>query len=189
MGYIGMGDVASSGFNSTKYPGICKPSTDAVRQTFRRMQTQLNRVAAAKSIPTTAIDGDIGPGTLSIFGKLQPDLITHATKNMDLAAAAKIGTTVPSSCSSVASIADVIANVADSLASELKAPSSPPAPKPIAPPMLVMPDGTEKTPSKVADIIGTFQSASPVTQMAGIGIVGGILYFAFMRKRTKRGRR
>ena len=187
MSYLPMGDIASSEFNSSKYPGVCKPSTVAALGTFKRLQTQLNRVAAAKGIATIAIDGDIGPGTLGIFGKVQTQLIAYATANMDLSAAAKIATALPSSCASVAMMADVIANIADSYADELKAPANPPAPKPIKPPMLVSSTGIEMPPPAGAELLTAWTSASTTTKLAAVGVLAGVAYVAFgMNKKRKR---
>lgn len=186
MGYIGMGDVASSEFNSTKYPGVCKPSTWNALRIFERLQTQLNRVASVKGIATIAIDKDIGPGTLALFFKVQPSLIVYATDNMKLAEAAKIGTVLKTSCSSLAAVADVVGDIAEGLANMLKAPAKPPSPPPLKPPTLVMPDGTEKAPPVGADLLTAWEQASMPVKLATVGVLGGIGYYLYKGSKRRR---
>ena len=186
MGYVGMGDLASSEFNSTKYPGICKPSTVSALATFKRLQTQLNRCASVKGIATIAIDGDIGPGTMSMFGKLQTSLITYATKEQNLAGAVKVGTVRPASCASLAMVSDVVGDIADDYANSMRAPEKPPSPPATRPPVLVMPDGSEKAPPAGADLLTAWESASTPVKVAMVAALGGIGYYLY--KSSKRGR-
>src|SRR5262245_6418938 len=149
MGYISMGDVATDSFNSTKYPGVCKPSTVATLAVFKRLQAQLNRVASVKGIATIAVDGDVGAGTVGLYASLKSALISYASSSKDIsfafAGVAQL-TAAGGSCTSIASVADVIADVADAYADSLGASASPPAPKPIAPPTLVSKTGVETAP-------------------------------------------
>ena len=186
MGYVGMGDLASSEFNSTKYPGICKPSTVSALATFKRLQTQLNRVASVKGIATIAIDGDVGPGTMSLFGKLQASLITYATSEQNLAGAVKVGTVLPSSCASLAMVSDVVGDIADSYADSLRAPERPPSPPATRPPVLVMPDGSEKAPPVGADLLTAWESQSTVMKIAMVGVLGGLGYYLYKGSKRRR---
>lgn len=189
MGYMPMGDVASSEFNATKYPGVCKPSTVSALATFKRLQTQLNRIAAAKSIPTIAIDGDIGPGTVTLFGKVQADLVAYATSTMNLAGSVKIAV-VTSSCTALASVADIVGDVADQYATSIKAPLNPPSPTPTKPPTLVLPSGAEVPPPAGAGLLTAFTSASDTMKIAMIAVAGGVGYYLLKgRKHRRRTRR
>lgn len=189
MSYLPMGDVSSDSFNSTKYPGICKPSNVSTLATFKRCQTQMNRVASVKGIPTIAVDGDIGPGTVSLFSKIKPDLALHATAIFNVGAAAKI-TATSASCSAIASIADVIADIADTYADYLKAPTNPPAPKPTKPPVLVdSKTGIEKPAPMGAGLFAAWEASSTTTKVAALAVAGGLVFVALGGKALKRRRR
>lgn len=190
MGYMSMGDISSDNFNSTKYPGVCKPSNVSTLATFKRMQTQMNRVAAVKGFKTIAIDGDVGPGTLGLFKMVQAFIVQHALDNGDFAAASKISSAPSSSCTAVAMIADVIANEADSLASELNAPANPPAPQPTKPPVLVSSTGIETKVPAGASLLTAWESAPAATKYLALAVLGGIGYFTLVKKpRRKSGYR
>lgn len=72
MGYMSMGAVALTDFNSTKYPGICNPSNFETLDKFKELQRQANRLAQARGIAKIAVDGSIGPGTIGIMKQLLP---------------------------------------------------------------------------------------------------------------------
>jgi lysozyme family protein len=186
MGYTPMGDIASDQFNSTKYPGVCKPSTITALAAFKRLQTQLNRVAFAKGLSTIAVDGDIGAGTVSLVNKLAPALISDATNKMNLVGAAKVGTSTISGCVSLAGVADVVADVAESYAGTLKAPEKAPAPTPVRPPTLVNAAGAETPAPAGAEILTAFTSASTTMKLAMVAVVGGIGYYLYKGKRRRR---
>jgi len=186
MGYTPMGDIASDQFNSTKYPGICKPSTITALAAFKRLQTQLNRVAYAKGLSTIAVDGDIGPGTVSLVNKLAPSLITDATTKMQLASATKVATSTMNGCVSLASVADVVADVAESYAGTLKAPEKAPAPAPTKPPTLVSSSGQESAPPPGADILSAFTSASTPMKLAMVAVAGGVGYYLYKGHKKRR---
>jgi hypothetical protein len=185
MTYLPMGDVSSDSFNSTKYPGVCKPSTVAALTTFKRMQHNLNRCAVVSGASTIAVDGDIGPGTVTLFGRLKSHLGTYALGNNDTNAAIKIAA-AGSSCSSIAAVADVIANIAESYADDQNAPTSPPAPKPIKPPTLVSSTGLETPAPAGSNLLAVWGTTSTPVKLAALGILGGIGYFAFMKKPRRR---
>jgi hypothetical protein len=69
-GYVAIGDIVAADFNSTKYPGICKPSNYATLEKFKELQRQANRYAAAKGLPDrVTVDGDIGPAVIALVAK------------------------------------------------------------------------------------------------------------------------
>lgn len=191
MSYLPMGDVSSDQFNSTKYPGVCKPSNVTTLATFKRCQAQLNRVAAAKGVSTIAADGDIGPGTLGLLGKFQSELVAHAMNKANVAASTKIALAGAGNCSAVAKIADVIADVADSYADMLKAPATAPAPRPIKPPVLVSPTGIETPAPAGAGLFAAWESSSNTTKIAAIAVAGGLAFVALggAMFKKRRGRR
>lgn len=188
MGYVAMGDVSSDNFNSTKYPGIVKPSNTSTLATFKRCQTQMNRVAAAKGFKTIAADGDIGPGTVSLFELVKAHIGQYALANNDVAAAVKINSA--SGAVGIASVADVIANEADSYADSLGAAANPPAPQPTKPPTLVDAKGFEKPAPAGANLLSAFESMPTTYKVVAVAILGGIGFFVYkdMSKMGKRRR-
>lgn len=125
-----MGDTAEPiTFNSTKYPGICKPSNPTTLHAVYDLQNQCNRIAKMKGGKIIAQDGDIGPGTLAAArfaeGFLGP---------------------VPKSTASCTDLgANIIAFTAalTAKADALGAPAKVSAPVPARAPTLVMPSGLE----------------------------------------------
>lgn len=184
MGYVSMGDVSSENFNSTKYPGVCKPSNVEALATFKRCQAQLNRVAQAKGFKTIAVDGDIGPGTVSLFGLLYAHLSQYAVGNNDISAASKI-TAANGSCVTIATYADVIANIADSFADELGAPAVASAPAATKTPTLVMPNGLEKPAPMGANLLASFNALPVSMKLLGLGIGAGIAYYTWPKSKRK----
>jgi hypothetical protein len=126
-----MGDTATIAFNSTKYPGICKPSNPTTLQAVYDMQNQINRIAKMKGGKIIAQDGDIGPGTLAAArfaaGYLGPVAVASA----------------PSSCSALGAAIIEFTSAVRAKADDLGAPAKVSAPVPARAPTLVMPTGLE----------------------------------------------
>lgn len=170
MTYFPMGTIDASNFNSTRYPGVCKPmNVDTLNQVVD-MQKQLNRVAQQKGVTKIAPDGDIGPATVALVNKVKEIVL-------DL--------TAPSStCSQVASNADLIASNARMFADTAGVPATVPAPAPPKPPSFITPAGGE------ISVPGAGASASllggmSTTAMLLLGaVIVGAGYFL-----TKKGRR
>jgi hypothetical protein len=128
-----MGDTETIAFNSTKYPGICKPSNQTTLQAVYDLQNQCNRIAKMKGGKIIAQDGDIGPGTLSAarfaagyLGPLATRLAFSTSNCTDLGA-------------NIVAFTDAVRASADALG----APAKVDAPVPARAPMLVMPSGLE----------------------------------------------
>lgn len=190
MGYVAMGDVSSDNFNSTKYPGVCKPSNTATLAVFKAMQTQLNRCASVSGMSTIAIDGDVGPGTISLFGKLKAALMSIAP-TVQFSAGVRLAAVDATSCSSIAAAADTIRDVAEAYANSKGAAVKPPAPTPTKPPVLVdSKTGIEKPAPAGANLLASFESLPTVYKVVGAGILAGIGFFAYkdMKKLGKRRR-
>jgi len=158
-------------FNSTKYPGLCKPSDVATLAAFKNLQSQMNRLAQAKALPKIAVDGDIGPGTVSLASKL-----------------GLIG--AGATCSAIAVAATFFALQAKNAADKLGAPTTVSGPAPAHPPTLVNAAGAEfaaPAPSIGEGVMGFFTNLSTFEEVAAVGILGGIGYFVLAKKR-KRGK-
>jgi len=114
-----MGSIDASNFNSTKYPGICKPTNRPTLDSIVEMQNQLNRVAQKLYVTKIAPDGDVGPATVGLFGKVRK--IAPVLAPM-------------SNCIDVAQNADLIADAARAFANMAGVPATVSAPKPSRPP-------------------------------------------------------
>lgn len=182
MSYLPMGDVASSEFNATKYPGIVKPSTPTALAIFKDLQAQLNRVASVTGNKVIMVDGDIGPGTVALFAAVKPVLMLKS-----LADAPVIGMTI--TAPQIAQHADVIARVARSYADGKSAPAKVPAPAPTKPPTLVNAAGQEfAAPTGfLAQVFG--RSLSSTETLIAVGVFGGIGYMLYTKAGKKRRRR
>lgn len=170
--YLSMGDTGGESgvtWNSTKAPGTCKPSDFSTLAKFKALQEQMNRVAKMKGFPTIAVDGDLGPGTVSLFNKI---LGGNAA------------------CGNIAGYVSTYTAQFNALASSLGAPASVPAPKPTTAPAIVNAAGaTVPAPPgasnpMVASVYDAF-GGSPVLAVAGVAIVGGIAYLLLKKKKRR----
>jgi len=122
-------ELGAVSFNSTTYPGTCKPSDLSTLAIFKNLQAQLNRVATGynallgHSVPLVSVDGDIGPGTMQMFEQVQAWL-TADTSSSGYATAAMIMQQDTSSCSAVASNAEALVPALQSVADSLSVPAS-----------------------------------------------------------------
>lgn len=186
MSYIAMGDMASSDFNSTKYPGISKPSNVNALAQFKAMQTQLSRVATVTGNSPIASDGDIGPGTVTLYKAVAPQLEGWATANMDVSDMAKLVLAVAGNIP-LATYADVVTEAARGYADSKGAAGTPPAPKPTKPPVLVSPDGIETpAPAMTADLLAAWKGTSTPMKVAAVAVLGGIGYMLLKKPKGKR---
>jgi len=163
MTYFPMGAIDASKFNSTKYPGVCKPMDVATLQIVYDLQNQLNRLA--KMIATDrqpiAVDGDIGPGTVSMATRL--GLLTLKEQS-------------EGGCMAVAQNADSLAATAKKHADELGAPVTVPSPSPSKPPTIITAAGLEikGPPPSGASLLDSFKNLDTTTMLAlGVVLAGG----------------
>lgn len=136
MGYMQMGDLPSSDWNSTKYPGVCKPTNFGSLGIFKELQKQLNRVAHALGLNKIGVDGDIGPGTMSLLTQIKPRLNPLNPVHLGFMGA-------PTSCAGVAGKADSLGPIAKSIADGLGVSSTISQPAPSRPPTIITPGGAE----------------------------------------------
>lgn len=176
MGYLAaFGDGSDPGaiiFNSTKYPGTCKPSDAYTLGVFKELQRQLNRLAQGKGVSKIAVDGDVGPGTVAL--------------------ARTVGIDSSGSCSTIAMNAAVYASIAKGLADQLGVPASVSQPTPIKAPSIVNAAGQETTVTGgggiAASVSGAFAGMSNLEKALALGIVGGIAYVVLVKKPKRKGR-
>lgn len=166
------GGLTPADFNSTRYPGICKPMNQRALDIVKDLQKQLNRNAHVRGIAKIAIDGDIGPGTLSLLSKVAPAGANWST----------------SSCMNVAAGADIIAATLKRLADAAGAPSSVSGPMPAKPPTFIDIKGNvHQDANSAGSIIDTFSNMSTGQKVIAAGLLAGIGYLGF--KELKKSRR
>ena len=128
MAYLELG-LGSVSFNSTSYPGTCKPSDLATLAIFKNLQAQLNRIVYAYNKITgnnaalISVDGDIGPGTMQQVEEVQA-LLTADTSMDVYPTAGMIKAQSTSSCSDVANNAETLVAAAQAVADTIGAPAS-----------------------------------------------------------------
>jgi hypothetical protein len=175
MSYASMGDLSPADWNSSKYPGVCKPTNFTSLAAFKDLQTQLNRLAQAQGLSKIPVDGDIGPATLKLISQLKPFPFASF---MSPAA----------TCATVAANATNITTVAKTTADAASVPATVSQPAPSKPITIITPAGQEVTaPASMqqAGIMGMFPGLdSPLLLLLG----GGLLFY-LLTERGKRGAR
>lgn len=156
--------VSTGDFDSTRYPGICKPTNETALNRVLFFQRQLNRVAQMKNLPKIQVDGDVGPATLKLWNAVMG---TSATDCSGIALA------VVSEAISLKAQADSVNIPADVPSPTLtKPPSYAPSGKP---------DITVRTPE--TGIIATLGGLPTPVKLALVAVVGVVGY-----KMSKKGR-
>lgn len=165
-----LGAIDASNFNSTRYPGVCKPTNKPTMDAVVLMQNQLNRVAHKQGITKIAPDGDVGPATVGLVNKVKNIILDTATPS--------------SRCIDVAQNADLIANNARMFADTASVPASVSAPKPARPPSFIAPSGKEIVPPPppgtglAAALPGPLKNMSmPMLLLLGAAVIGAGYYF------------
>lgn len=158
---------ANVSFNSTKYPGTCKPSDFGTLAKFKALQEQLNRVAEKKGVAKIAIDGDIGPGTLGLMAKL---------------GLASSGT----ACTAIAGYVSTFTAQAKALADTLGAPAKVSGPAPIKAPTIVTPAGAEIPVPPGAAFLGQLTNMPTTAKLALAGVGVGIVYVLATKKKRRK---
>jgi hypothetical protein len=174
----GAGVLTASDFNSTKYPGVCKPTNAAAFQAVANFQRQMNRAAKALGLKMIGIDGDVGPGTLTLYNQLLG--IYHEAGQV-------------SNCLTVAVAAPQEALMFQQQADAAGVPATITQPAPSSTPSYAPPGGgpniTVKTPES-GSIASAFTGLSTPMKLAAVGVFGGIAYLAAkeMKKSKRKGR-
>jgi hypothetical protein len=162
---MGAADAVPS-FNTTKYPGVCKPSNEPTLQLVYDLQNQLNRVAQAKGLTKIGVDGDIGPGTIKLFNAVLGTSANCVT----------IGATIGAFTAQVTAIAN-----------ELGAPAKVSGPIPAKAPTIVTATGLEVKgpPPAGSSLVDSVKNLGMPTLLAlGVGL-GAAAYFMTKKKGRK----
>ncbi len=165
----GSGGLSPADFNSTKYPGICKPMHLKALGFVQEMQRQANRVASKRGFAKIAVSGDVGPLTVALVGQIFPG---YAGKP----------------CITIAADADALAIGMRLMADQAGAPTTVSGPTPPQPASTIGKDGLERPapPSYQTGIFSTF-TAMPVEQkVAAVAVLGGIGYLIATRKKRRK---
>lgn len=178
-----LGSTAAGDWNSTKYPGTCKPTNFTALGVARDLQAQLNRLAQGLGLSKIKVDGDIGPGTLKLLDQIRKKALptggdpTKALLN-----------TAYTSCTSVAYLAPSLTLAAKRLADERSVPATVSQPAPSAPVTIVTPQGAE-----VAAPPEMQSSYSPPINLGGVSmspllilVGGGLAYYLYTERKGKR---
>lgn len=188
MSYLPTGDMDPGDWNSTRYPGVCKPTNFDALKVARDLQSQLNRCAQSKGISKISVDGDIGAGTVRLVAALA------AASSSDTgfkALAFRTAAQGMSSCSAIAGRADLLASAAKDYADSLGVPTTVAQPKPPKPPSIVTSSGAEV--SAPPDMLVSGASASLLGSASGKGALilgaGAALYLLVTSKKSKRSKR
>jgi hypothetical protein len=163
-------------FNTTKFPGICKPMNKATLDVTVVFQRQLNRVAQVKGFPKIAADGDIGTLTLALFRKVQG--VSGGTVMGD-----------GSSCAGIGPDLGTITRQIEALGDKLGAPTTVGAPSPARTPSFLNAQGVEvKVPGAggAGSLVDVVKNMPLSMKLAFAGITVGIGYFAFFDKKRRR---
>ena len=164
--YYQMGTIDASNFNTTRYPGTCKPTNKATLEEFAELQKQINRVSVIRGFPLIPVDGDIGPGTV--------------------AALVRIGATnAGRPCSEIAADADLYAIQAQTMADDLDAPSSVESPQPAKPPSYINPVTNQEVYTSVGGMFGGI--STPVVVAIGAAVLGAAYLLLSSRSKPSRG--
>ena len=161
--------ISASDF-STARAGVCKPTNLTALGYVKELQKQLNRVAQAKGYSKIGVDGEIGPGTLALFAKVQAGAGTQIMGSAG-------------SCMGIAPDADVLSAQVQAYADSIGAPAQASAVLSLKAPTIVKPNGVEVAEAGVMDSFGRLQT---LEQVAIVGVLGGVGYLLLTKK--KRGR-
>lgn len=160
---MGATDMVVPSFNTTKYPGTCKPANAPTLELVYELQRQLNRVAQMRKLTKIAVDGDIGPGTVKLFN-------------------AALGTSAD--CTTIGSQVRAFTAQLGVLAATLGAPAKVPAPAPAKPSTFVDPTtnldviAPKGIAASLSDSIGL---STPMIAALGVAAVG-VGYYVYKRK-------
>lgn len=172
----------------TSVGGVCKPTTQGSLDAFKEMQRQVNRVLSAKKVATIPVDGDIGPVTIAAVQQIQYAAKTDLQAGLQPPnAATALALVATSTCSGIANAVVTIAANAKTYADQLGASSAVASPAPAKTPAYVNPStGAIVGQPMTASLADAWSRLGTTTQLAAVGIVGGIGYFMFVAKKPRR---
>lgn len=187
MAYLQLGVVDTSHFNSTTYPGTCKPSDSDTLAIFKNLQAQLNRVAQGLGFAKISVDGDIGPGTLGLLSQIATN-ISSGGVSADPARNI-LAQTSGYTCVDVASNADMLGSAAQGMADQMSVPPKITQPS-SGSSTLVSSGGTVthvSTPTPAsASLTDALAGMDTTTLLALAAGAGAIIYFTGKPKRGTR---
>ena len=169
----GGGSVTSADYTSVN--GVCKARNFPALTVAKELQAQLNRVAQMKKLSKVAVDGAIGPRTLTLFRAVQT-----------AAGGAVMGD--PSNCMGVAADADVLSEQVKLFADSLNAPAQVSAAVSLSYPSIVTKSGKTVVPPD-AGITGGLASMSSIERLAIFGVAGAIGYLVYTGAKRRKGGR
>lgn len=165
------GGLTPSDFNSTRFPGVCKPTNQRALDKIMEYQRQMNRLAHSKGFAKIAVDGDVGPATLQLLAKVSP---------------ANAGQT----CLNAAISADMMTPVFKAQADAAGVSATVAGPRPASVPTYITPSGVIKpsaTAGAAGSLIDTVNQMSTGQKMLAAALLGGIGYFGY--KELKKGKK
>lgn len=160
--------------------GICKPADRATLDAVADFQKQLNRVAEVKGFVKIAIDGDLGPATLTSFRQAQGN--SGFSVIGDASSCVTLGANLSVASASVRAFADRIGAPSASSVSQ---------PRPLTTPSFVNPStGAETKVSApgTGSITDVVRSMTTPMKLALGGMAVGIGYFLFVDKKKRQRR-
>lgn len=161
--------ISAADFN----PSTCKPYNFVALKYVQALQSQLNRVAAAKGFSKIGVDGQVGPGTLSLFKKVQGAFPSTVMGDA-------------SSCLNISADADVLSAQVQSVADTLGAPATVAAASSKAATIMTKTGTTVLPPgAPPASIAGAFSGIS-VTQGLALAAVGGLGYHLWSKRKKRK---
>jgi hypothetical protein len=146
----------------------CKARNFPALAMVKEFQSQLNRVATAKKLPKVAVDGEVGPATLSLFRAVQA-----------ASGGALLGN--PATCMGVAPDVDVLGADIKQFADTLGAPVFVTPPISLKAPTVVTKSGLHVV-APNSGIAGSLATLSGPTRIALLAVAGGVGYMLFTGK-------
>ncbi len=175
MAYQSMGATSAGDWNSTKYPGVCKPTNFTALAIAKSLQSELNRLAQVQGLPKIAVDGDIGPSVIRLIQALKPYPFAPFLSQTGL------------TCSAVAMQAEAVTATAKAVADAASVPAKVSQPAPSKPITIITPAGQE-----VAAPASMQQSSIMGMGLGGLSplmilVAGGFLFYTMHE--GKKGKR
>lgn len=162
------GALTPADFNSTRYPGICKPMNQRALNFITELQRQLNRLAHVKGVAKIGVDGDVGPKTINLLTAL------------GLA-------TMGASCMATAVGAPIITPIIKQKADAAGAPTTVAGPPPLTPPTYITPTGQLRPDaSSAGSVMDAFNAMSTGQKVVAAGLLAGIGFLGFKELSKKK---
>lgn len=174
-GNVHVSAAGGTSISAADFNANCKPNNFVALKYVQSLQDQLNRVATAKGYPLIGVDGQVGPGTLSLFKKVQAAFPTALMGDA-------------SSCLYISADADVLADQVKSIADTAGAPAFVTAPPGKAATIAGKVTGTPIRPpgAPAASVGDVFKG---ITAGQGVVLAGMAGLAVYLLKKKKKGRK